>query len=61
MRVSIHFESRPDGGLRIWSDDCPGLVLSHPEPERVGADLVPALRILRPELFEPEALQHDGH
>jgi len=42
-RIVVVFERRPDGGLRVYSDDVPGFVLSHPDPIAVQADVVPAL------------------
>lgn len=41
--VTIKLEPRPDGGLRVSSDDVPGLILSHSNPAKVLADLLPAL------------------
>ncbi|NDV87782.1 hypothetical protein GTW51_13835 [Aurantimonas aggregata] len=40
------FESRPDGGLRAWSDDVPGLVLSHTDIDGVLADICPAMETI---------------
>lgn len=31
---SIKFKMREDGGIRIWSDDIPGLILSGPDPKK---------------------------
>lgn len=42
--VTLKLEPRPDGGLRVSSDDVPGLVLSHKHPAKVMADILPALR-----------------
>ena len=50
--VQIVLECRGDGGLRVWSPDIPGLILSHGDPELLGADIVPLLRILAPSLFD---------
>jgi hypothetical protein len=44
--VTVRFERRDDGGLRAWSDDVPGLVLSNRDPHRVLDDVIPALRVL---------------
>lgn len=41
--ITIRFQDRSDGGLRIWSDDVPGLVLSGPNPTEVIHNLGPAL------------------
>jgi hypothetical protein len=43
-KVTISFERRPDGGLRVWSDELPGLVLSHSDARAVLADIGPALQ-----------------
>lgn len=40
--IGISFETREDGGLRVWSDDLPGLVLSGSDPAKVLADITPA-------------------
>jgi hypothetical protein len=42
-RVVVVFEDRPDGGLRVYSDDVPGFVLSHSNAQAALADVVPAL------------------
>jgi hypothetical protein len=42
-KVVIVFERREDGGLRVYSDDLPGLVLSHSNPDAVLADVKPAI------------------
>lgn len=46
LKVVVIFERRPDGGLRAYSDDVPGLVLSGSNPEAVFADVIPALETL---------------
>ncbi len=45
-KVVVCFESRPDGGLRAWSDQVPGLVLSNRDPDKVLAGVVPALEFI---------------
>lgn len=37
--ITIHLAPRSDGGLRAWSDDVPGLILSHADQEEVLADI----------------------
>lgn len=37
--ISVVLEPRPDGGLRVYSDDLVGLVLSGPDPAMVLRDL----------------------
>lgn len=39
--------ARSDGGLRVWSDDFLGLILSGPDPAKVLADIWPAIIALR--------------
>ncbi len=46
LTISVTFERREDGGLRVYSDDVPGLVLSGPDPVAVFEDVVPALERL---------------
>lgn len=46
-RVVLVLEQRPDGGLRVYSDDVPGLILSGPEPSKVVRDIPTALEVLK--------------
>jgi hypothetical protein len=46
FKVTVCFEERPGGGLRAWSDDVPGLVLSHSDVDAVLADVGKALGVL---------------
>jgi hypothetical protein len=50
-RISVVFETRPDGGLRVYSDDVPGFVLSHPNRDLVLADVRPALETIVGEMM----------
>lgn len=50
-RVSLSLEFRPDGGLRVYSDNVPGLILSGVDPDAVMSDVLPVLRELWPDLF----------
>ncbi len=43
LKVTVHFDRRDDGGLSIWSEDLPGLHLSHSDPARALDDVKPAL------------------
>ena len=46
IRVTVHIQQRRDGGLRVWSDDVPSLVLSHRDAKRVLDDIAPALEFI---------------
>lgn len=46
VKVAVTFERRPDGGLRVYSDDVPGLMLSGSNADAVVADVIPALETL---------------
>lgn len=43
FKITVCFEERPGGGLRAWSDDVPGLVLSHSDVDAVLADVTEGL------------------
>lgn len=45
-KITVKMRRRADGGLRVWSDQLPGLVLSHRDPERVLSDIEPALETI---------------
>ncbi len=45
-RFTLTFEHREDGGLRVYSDDLRGIVLSHSDPRLVLADLKPVLEVV---------------
>lgn len=46
FKIAVHFESRDDGGLRVWSEDVPELVLSHADVDGVLDDVKTALEII---------------
>lgn len=46
LKISVTFERREDGGLRVYSDDVPGLMLSGADPLAVFSDVLPALNFL---------------
>ena len=43
MKVVVTLEDRENGGLRAYSDDIPGFVLSNSDPVAVLKDIEPAL------------------
>jgi hypothetical protein len=43
---TVTFARRPDGGMCVFSDDLPGLILSHSDPDKVAADVWPAIKTL---------------
>lgn len=45
-KVGVCIEPREDGGLRVWSEDLPELVLSHSDAERVIADIPRAMEAI---------------
>lgn len=45
-RVTLRVEPREDGGLRVWSEDVPELVLSHTDHALVLADARVALEVI---------------
>jgi hypothetical protein len=50
-KVVVTLEPREDGGLRAYSDDVPGFVLSHRDPEKVLADIKPALEAILSDMW----------
>jgi len=46
FKIIVKAQRREDGGVRVWSDHVPGLVLSGRDPERVLADIEPALKAI---------------
>lgn len=46
FKITVCFESRPDGGLRAYSDDVPGLILSSADIDGVLADVTDALAFI---------------
>jgi putative transposase len=49
--ISVVFEERDDGGLRVYSDDVPGFELSHPNRDLVLSDVQPALETIIGEMI----------
>ena len=50
--ICVVFESRPDGGVRVYSDDVPGFVLSHPNRALVVKDIPIALETIISEMMK---------
>lgn len=46
IKVTVTFEKREDGGLRVWSADVPGLVLSHSNIDAVLEDVKTAIEVI---------------
>lgn len=46
IKVTVIFERRDDGGLRAWSEEVPGLVLSHTDVDGVIEDVRTALEVI---------------
>ena len=53
-KVTAQWEERSDGGLHAWSDEVPGLVLSHKDPQNVLGDVEPALRVILSAMLQSE-------
>jgi hypothetical protein len=45
-KIVVTFEPREDGGLRAYSEDVPGFVLSNSDPLVVIRDVAPALEFI---------------
>jgi len=50
-KISVTFERREDGGLRVHSAALPGFALSHSDARLVLADVVPALTFMLTEMY----------
>ncbi len=50
-KVRVCIEHRDDGGLRVWSEDLPELVLSHADADKVIADIPRAMEAILSERF----------
>ena len=46
QEIKISIGPREDGGVRVWSDDMPGLILSGSDPLKVMAAIGPAIKAL---------------
>ena len=54
FKLTVCFEARPDGGLRAYSDDVPGLVLSSLDIDGVLEDVTEALKVILSHKFNAE-------
>ena len=54
FKLTVCFETRSDGGLRAWSDDVLGLVLSHSDADCVLADVPEALKVILSHQWDTE-------
>jgi hypothetical protein len=46
FKLTVCFEARPDGGLRAYSDDVPGLILSSTDIDGVLEDVTEVLQVI---------------
>lgn len=49
--IHVRFEPRNDGGLQAFCDKVPNFFLSHSDPEKVHADVEPALQVILSEMY----------
>jgi hypothetical protein len=54
FKLTVCFEARPDGGLRVYSDDVPGLVLSSMDVDGVLEDVTEALKVILSERLKAD-------
>lgn len=47
--VTIYLHRRPDGGLRVSSEEVPGMILSGEDPAKICAAIWPALVAIKRE------------
>jgi hypothetical protein len=59
FKIVVAFERRADGGLRAYSDDVPGFVLSHDDATAVLKDVKPALEGILSHMFEGKVVVHE--
>ena len=50
-KITVIFERRADGGLRVFSNALPGFILSHSDARAVLADVEPALARMLSEMY----------
>lgn len=56
IKITVRFEERPEGGLRAWSDDVPGFVLSHSSADAVLGDVEPALETILSSMYGAQVM-----
>lgn len=61
LMVTLFFEKRDDGGLCVYSNDVPGLVISSKDHHAVFADLGPALEELLKPIIGDEGIWLKSH
>lgn len=61
FKIVLKIQRRADGGVRIWSDDVPGLVLSNKDPQKVLDDIKPALEAILSEAMGCQITAHALH
>jgi hypothetical protein len=54
FKITVRFEPRPDGGLRVYSEDVPGLVLSSLDIDGVLEDVPAALSTILSERLKAD-------
>ena len=59
-KIVVVFAKRHDGGLRVFSDDVPGFLLSHIDVDAVMADVPIALSVIMSEMYD-RPLRVDFH
>lgn len=52
FKVIVKFEEREDGGLRAYSDDVPGFVLSYADWDETLSSIEPVLEALLTDMFQ---------
>ena len=56
FKITVNFEGRADGGLRAWSEEIPGLVLSHANVDELLADVPVAIQTIISHMVNREIL-----
>jgi hypothetical protein len=61
VKITVNLQRRGDGGLYVWSDDVPGFVLSHSDPQAVLADVKPALEGILSHMLNERVVVEELH